>query len=55
MTVSDPAPKTIRLPPPARVVDLATGEAVAARTEEIRFEMTAPGTKIIWWLPEAGN
>ena len=41
-----PGTKIIRLPRPAKVVDLATGQEVAAKTEEIRFELTAPGTRV---------
>ena len=41
-----PGAKTIRLPRPARVVDLVTGAEVAAKTEEIRFELIAPGTRV---------
>ena len=40
-----PGAKTIRLPRPSRVVDLITGNEVAAKTGEIRFEMKAPGTR----------
>lgn len=40
-----PGAKTILLPRPSRVVDLITGNEVAAKTGEIRFEMKAPGTR----------
>jgi hypothetical protein len=40
-----PGAKTILLPRPSRVVDLITGNEVAAKTGEIRLEMKAPGTR----------
>jgi hypothetical protein len=46
-----PGPKTIRLPRPSKVVDLITGNEVAAKTEEICFEMKAPGTRVFRLLP----
>jgi hypothetical protein len=45
-----PGDKTIRLPRPSRVVDLITGNEVAAKTEEIRFEMKSPGTRVFQLL-----
>ena len=45
-----PGAKTIRLPRPSKVLDLITGNEVAAKTEEIRFEMKAPGTRVFQLL-----
>ena len=41
-----PGAKTIRLPRPAKVVDLASGAEIAPAAREIRFDMKAPGTRV---------
>ena len=41
-----PGAKIIRLPRPAKVVDLASGAEIAPAAQEIRFEMKAPGTRV---------
>jgi hypothetical protein len=41
-----PGAKVIRLPRLSRVVDLITGNEVAAKTGEIGFELKAPGTRV---------
>jgi len=46
-----PGPKVIRLPRPAKVIDLAAGAEVPAENGEIRFELETPGTRIFKLLP----
>ncbi len=47
-----PGAKTIRLPRPATVIDLVTGETVSTEAREIRFDLAAPGTRVFRLLSE---
>jgi len=46
-----PGVKTIRLPRPTRVVDLITGVEIASKTQELRFELPAAGTRVFRLIP----
>jgi len=46
-----PGPKVIRLPRPAKVIDLAAGAEVPVGNGEIRFELKAPGTRVFRLMP----
>lgn len=41
-----PSTKTIRLPQPAKVIDLASGAEIEVVAQQIHFEFKAPGTRV---------
>ncbi|MHC4884746.1 MAG: hypothetical protein ACYTGH_06645, partial [Planctomycetota bacterium] len=46
-----PGPKVIRLPRPAKVIDLTTGATIATPNQEIHFKLAAPGTRVFRLQP----
>jgi hypothetical protein len=50
-----PGAKVIRLPRPAKVIDLATGAEVNVQNRELRFEVAAPATRVFRLIPRMEN